>query len=75
MQYFINGFQNLVRLIFHLQREEQNVLILNYQSAALCLIVVILQELDMLPWQMDLLKYKIKILGPIWECSYLITLI
>ena len=75
MQYFINGFQNLVRLNIHLQIVEQNVLILNYRSAALYLIVVILQELDILPWQMDLLKYKIKILGPIWECSYLITLI
>ena len=64
---------NLVLLNIWLQIEELNVSTLKWQIAVVCSVFVTLREPHMLLGQMDLLKYKNKILEPIW-CFYLILL-
>ena len=53
------------------QIQEMNISIMKLQTAVLCLLLDTHQERHMLLGQMDLLKHKIKIFGPIWESSYM----
>ena len=69
-QYFTSGFQNLIRLNIWLQIEELNKSTLNWQIGVPFLLFDTLQDVYMHLGQINLLKYKLKILERICECFY-----